>query len=268
MNCKECREKLFALSEQEIEEGQQRYEMGSEVHEHLSNCPSCTALAEALEVISTEKALHIEPEEERNERIVSGVMERIGESIEEDEEDEIARRKTGRFSRVMSMAAAAVFLIVLSVSLTLFVTERKFPAGGASVAQETENKDQGETEGKLANREDEPANGTNSSTGKTEAVRKQGEPAAPQETITVRLTLEAPSAESVAVVGDWNGWDPSEHRMRDKNGDGVWELTLKVEKGGEYQYQFLINGKKWVPDPKAPLKVKDGFGGTNSVLDI
>jgi 1,4-alpha-glucan branching enzyme len=56
--------------------------------------------------------------------------------------------------------------------------------------------------------------------------------------------------------------------MHDADGDGVWELRLKLNESGEYQYQFLINGKRWVPDPNAPLQVEDGFGGTNSVLDI
>jgi hypothetical protein len=88
------------------------------------------------------------------------------------------------------------------------------------------------------------------------------------ETVVVRLQLEAPEARKVAVVGDWNEWDPGAHVMTDEDGDGVWEVKIEVRRDREYEYQFLINGEKWVPDPNAALQVSDGFGGRNSVLDI
>jgi hypothetical protein len=86
--------------------------------------------------------------------------------------------------------------------------------------------------------------------------------------VTVHLFLEAPRASVVSVVGDWNGWDPSAQRLSDGNGDGVWEIEIRLEPGREYRYQFLIDGERWIPDPNAPLKVDDGFGGTDSVLHI
>lgn len=88
------------------------------------------------------------------------------------------------------------------------------------------------------------------------------------QTVTVRLELRAPRAEEVAVVGDWNGWDPGTHPMTDADGDGIWQIEIEVESDREYQYQFLINGERWIPDPQAPMRVKDGFGGENSVLNI
>ncbi len=93
-----------------------------------------------------------------------------------------------------------------------------------------------------------------------------GFPAAPS--VTVRLTLEAPGARQVAVVGDWNGWDPQAQPLSDPDGDGVWEIELRLPPGQELQYQFLIDGKRWIPDPTVPLQVEDGFGGLNSVLQI
>ncbi len=94
-------------------------------------------------------------------------------------------------------------------------------------------------------------------------------PAGPQEnTVTVHLRLEAPSAQTVSVVGDWNQWDPEASVMRDTDEDGIWEIRLELEKDQVYQYQFIINDDRWVPDPQAPVQVDDGFGGTNSVLDV
>jgi hypothetical protein len=102
--------------------------------------------------------------------------------------------------------------------------------------------------------------------------RAPGDPAATgqirEQTVRVEFRLEAPNAEAVAVVGDWNGWDAETNPLSDEDGDGVWEATITLQPGEEYQYQFLIDDESWVPDPSSPLRVDDGFGGTNSVLNI
>jgi 1,4-alpha-glucan branching enzyme len=72
----------------------------------------------------------------------------------------------------------------------------------------------------------------------------------------------------VALVGDWNRWDPEAQKLRDPDGDGVWELEVRLKRGQEQRYQFLIDGERWVADPEAPLKVEDAFGGMSSVLQI
>jgi hypothetical protein len=86
--------------------------------------------------------------------------------------------------------------------------------------------------------------------------------------VTVRLEVAAPGAREVSVVGDFNGWDPTQDRMRGPDRNGVWEIQLRLKRGLEARYQFLIDGKRWVADPKAPLQVEDSFGGTSSVLQI
>ena len=88
------------------------------------------------------------------------------------------------------------------------------------------------------------------------------------DTVVVHLLLEAPQAERVSVVGDWNGWQPDKERLRDPDGDGTWEITLRLRKGQEARYQFLVDGESWVADPRAPLQVDDGFGGISSILQI
>jgi len=86
--------------------------------------------------------------------------------------------------------------------------------------------------------------------------------------VEVRLVFEAANAESVAVVGDWNDWDPHADILSDEDGDGVWEIELHLSPNKEYRYQFYIDGTQWIPDPGSELTVEDGFGGINSVLDI
>lgn len=98
---------------------------------------------------------------------------------------------------------------------------------------------------------------------------KDGQQAvAQQEVLRVEFRLHAPDAATVAVVGDWNSWDPATHPLSDQDGDGIWETTITLRRGMEYQYQFLIDDETWVPDPASPLTVDDGFGGTDSVLNI
>ncbi|MEB2185758.1 1,4-alpha-glucan branching enzyme [Xanthomonas campestris pv. campestris] len=52
----------------------------------------------------------------------------------------------------------------------------------------------------------------------------------------VRFAVWAPHAQRVAVVGDFNGWEPRRHPMRQRSG-GIWELVLpRVETGARYKY--------------------------------
>ena len=89
-----------------------------------------------------------------------------------------------------------------------------------------------------------------------------------ERTVIVRFVLEAPNAREVSVVGDWNDWKPDTNRLRDLDGDGIWEIELKLKEGGEYRYQFLIDKERWIPDPKSGFQLDDGFGGVNSILQI
>jgi hypothetical protein len=92
--------------------------------------------------------------------------------------------------------------------------------------------------------------------------------AAEQPGVRVRFTLEAPQAARVAVVGDWNGWNARANPLGDPDGDGIWEAEIVLLPGREYRYQFTIDGRDYVPDPGAPLRIRDGFGGMNSILQL
>lgn len=86
--------------------------------------------------------------------------------------------------------------------------------------------------------------------------------------IRVEFRLVAPDARRVAVVGDWNGWEAGADPLDDADGDGVWEGAVELRRAGEYEYQFLIDDERWIPDPESPLTVDDGYGGRNSILNI
>jgi hypothetical protein len=82
----------------------------------------------------------------------------------------------------------------------------------------------------------------------------------------VRLVLSAPAARAVQLAGDFNGWRPEATPLR-RAADGVWVADLPLAAGRRYQYMFVVDGE-WITDPAAPIRVDDGFGGRNAVLEI
>ena len=75
------------------------------------------------------------------------------------------------------------------------------------------------------------------------------------------------SASKVYVVGDFNNWSVRADPLVDRNGDGNWTLRYTLPPG-TYQYKFVIDGAKWIPDPKNAESVPDGFNGQNSVVKV
>jgi anti-sigma factor RsiW len=82
--------------------------------------------------------------------------------------------------------------------------------------------------------------------------------------VEVELQLPGEQARSVAVAGDFNGWDAASMR---RGADGVWRIRLSLSPG-RYQYAFLVDDAGWVADPRAATVVDSGYGGADSVLDL
>jgi len=81
------------------------------------------------------------------------------------------------------------------------------------------------------------------------------------------LKINDNKAHTVAIAGDFNGWNPQTNVLEDPEGDGIWTGTLNLEPG-RYEYMFVMDGEKWFPDPNALRYVKDGFGNKNAILEI
>ena len=83
----------------------------------------------------------------------------------------------------------------------------------------------------------------------------------------LEVSFRAPAATSVAVVGDFNGWDPRRNLMVRVSREGTWGARLRLPPG-VYQYSFVVDGTVWEADPRARRYVDDGFGGRNSVIIV
>src|SRR5680860_1356946 len=81
------------------------------------------------------------------------------------------------------------------------------------------------------------------------------------------LRINDNKSHTVAIAGDFNGWNPQTNVLEDPEGDGIWTGTLNLEPG-KYEYMFVMDGEEWFPDPNALRYVKDGFGNKNAILEI
>lgn len=80
----------------------------------------------------------------------------------------------------------------------------------------------------------------------------------------VQFMLVAPTASRVALVGEFNDWDPGATPMSRAPG-GAWHVALPLARG-RHVYAFVVDGSAWVTDPQAPIAPEGWFGSRNSVM--
>ena len=84
---------------------------------------------------------------------------------------------------------------------------------------------------------------------------------------TCDVTFQLPKAieaKEASVVGEFNDWDPEANPL--KKVRGVWQTTLKLEQGREYQYRYVVNNGEWYNDYEADKYVPNNVSGENSVV--
>ncbi len=84
---------------------------------------------------------------------------------------------------------------------------------------------------------------------------------------TVRFAFVAPEVEEVALVGDFNTWDPGATPMRRDPHTGSWVADVPLP-AGRYTYSYIVDGATWVADPLAALAPEDDFGSPSSVIVV
>ncbi|HEU0205873.1 MAG TPA: 1,4-alpha-glucan branching protein GlgB [Pseudolysinimonas sp.] len=68
------------------------------------------------------------------------------------------------------------------------------------------------------------------------------------------FSVWAPHAQAARVIGDFNGWDGTQHAMRRLDDNGVWELFIPgLTPGSPYKFELLTSAGEWVKraDPMA-----------------
>ncbi len=85
--------------------------------------------------------------------------------------------------------------------------------------------------------------------------------------VPVPVVFEERNAKSVAIVGDFNGWDATATPMQRFGVDGPWSATI-LAKPGRHVYAFLVDGTTLMADPRAPRARDLDYGGDASVLMV
>ena len=70
----------------------------------------------------------------------------------------------------------------------------------------------------------------------------------------------------VAVVGDFNDWDPSANPLTPRR--GVLTASVVVDSGRNYAFRYLADGGDWFNDEAAHSYESNGMGEVNSILDL
>jgi 1,4-alpha-glucan branching enzyme len=79
----------------------------------------------------------------------------------------------------------------------------------------------------------------------------------------IHFEFASPTAESVAIAGSFNDWQPNATPMI-ALGPGRWAKDLALPPD-QYEYCLVVDGQ-WIADPLAKETVPNPFGGVNSVL--
>jgi hypothetical protein len=75
-------------------------------------------------------------------------------------------------------------------------------------------------------------------------------------TLKVDMTGKTASADSVHIVGSFNGWNPTATACTDQ-GNNIWAATFTVKPGDDVEYKFM-NGRAWGTEESAPANCTSG----------
>jgi len=85
--------------------------------------------------------------------------------------------------------------------------------------------------------------------------------------VAFRFELHAPGADQVELLGTFNNWKMGDIVLEGPDVSGHWTATVELPEG-RHEYIFLVDGERWVADPRAATLRPDGFGHVNTVIQI
>jgi len=80
-----------------------------------------------------------------------------------------------------------------------------------------------------------------------------------------RFVIFEPGVQQAEIAGSFTRWNPLPMSPSGRN--GYWEVTIELSPG-EYEYSYVLDGKKSVADPTVQFREEDDFGNINSIIRI
>jgi 1,4-alpha-glucan branching enzyme len=81
----------------------------------------------------------------------------------------------------------------------------------------------------------------------------------------VTFELTAVGATEVAVVGEFNNWEPVAMKQG-KKADSPFRAKVRMPKDGQFQFRYLVDGATWQNDDAADAYWANEHGSENSVV--
>ena len=85
--------------------------------------------------------------------------------------------------------------------------------------------------------------------------------------VTFRLPAEELGAETVSVLGDFNGWSAEAHPLKLRK-NGSFSATISLKGGESYRFRYLVDGRSWSNDEQADDLAPNRFGSLDGVLGM
>ena len=82
----------------------------------------------------------------------------------------------------------------------------------------------------------------------------------------ISFAINAPLANEIHVVGDFNQWKPNEESKLTRSEDGRWEKCLELSPG-RHKYKFIVDGE-WTIDSQNAEREANIFGTFDSVIKL
>jgi 1,4-alpha-glucan branching enzyme len=96
-------------------------------------------------------------------------------------------------------------------------------------------------------------------------IRRQTTNSGAQVKVTFSLPADGPTS-AVAVVGDFNGWDPSAAPMRRRRDRR--SVSVVLDAGHRYAFRYLDRAGCWFDDDNIDRYEDNGLGGANGIIDL
>ncbi len=83
---------------------------------------------------------------------------------------------------------------------------------------------------------------------------------------TMRVCFSFPSfcAKSIALVGEFNAWNPYATPLHSY--EQGWRVDLVLPMGCAYRYRYFVDGERWFNDWYADFYAPNPYGGDDSVV--
>jgi len=85
--------------------------------------------------------------------------------------------------------------------------------------------------------------------------------------VAFHFELHAPGADRVELLGTFNDWKTGDIVLDGPDASGHWTAEVVLPEG-RHEYVFLVDGERWVADPRHTTHRPDGFGRVNTIIKV